>query len=44
MFRAPGFSITEKTLWAFEVLKELKIEIDSSVFPAKRSLGSSMLH
>jgi len=39
MFRAPGFSITEKNKWAFEVLYELGIEIDSSVFPAKRSHG-----
>lgn len=39
MFRAPGFSITEKNLWAFEILFELGIEIDSSVFPAGRSHG-----
>ena len=39
MFRAPGFSITEKNKWAFEVLHELGIEVDSSVFPAKRSHG-----
>jgi hypothetical protein len=39
MFRAPGFSITEKNLWAFEVLHELGIEIDSSVFPANRAHG-----
>lgn len=38
-FRAPGFSITEKNIWAFEVLHELGIEIDSSVFPARRSHG-----
>jgi peptidoglycan-N-acetylglucosamine deacetylase len=38
-FRAPGFSITEKNKWAFEVLYELGIEIDSSVFPANRSHG-----
>ena len=38
-FRAPGFSITEKNLWAFEVLYELGIESDSSVFPAVRSHG-----
>jgi polysaccharide deacetylase family protein (PEP-CTERM system associated) len=38
-FRAPGFSITEKNKWAFEVLHELGIEIDSSVFPAGRSHG-----
>tara|TARA_B100001059_G_C17828161_1_gene582831 strand:- start:2510 stop:3358 length:849 start_codon:yes stop_codon:yes gene_type:complete len=39
IFRAPGFSITEKNKWAFEVLYELGIESDSSVFPAKRSHG-----
>ena len=39
MFRAPGFSITEENLWAFEVLCELGIEIDSSVFPASRAHG-----
>jgi len=38
-FRAPGFSITEKNKWAFEVLYELGIEKDSSVFPAKRAHG-----
>ena len=39
MFRAPGFSITESNKWAFEVLHELGIEIDSSVFPAGRAHG-----
>lgn len=39
MFRAPGFSITEKNKWAFEVLYELGIEIDSSVFPSGRAHG-----
>lgn len=39
MFRAPGFSITEGNKWAFEVLHELGIEIDSSVFPAGRAHG-----
>ena len=38
-FRAPGFSITKNNLWAFEVLHELGITIDSSVFPAGRSHG-----
>ena len=28
-FRAPGFSITNKNKWAFEILYELGIEIDS---------------
>ena len=38
-FRAPGFSITEENKWAFEVLYELGIKKDSSVFPAGRSHG-----
>ncbi len=39
IFRAPGFSITEKNKWAFEVLHELGIETDSSVFPTGRAHG-----
>ena len=39
IFRAPGFSITENTKWAFEVLYELGIKLDSSIFPAGRSHG-----
>ena len=38
-FRAPGFSITKKNLWAFEVLHELGITKDSSIFPAIRAHG-----
>lgn len=38
-FRAPGFSITENNKWAFEVLAELGIEIDSSIFPASHTHG-----
>ena len=38
-FRAPGFSITEKNKWAFEVLFELGISKDLSVFPAGRAHG-----
>ena len=38
-FRAPGFSITKNNKWAFEVLHELGITKDSSVFPASRSHG-----
>ncbi len=38
-FRAPGFSITNETPWAFESLLKNGIEIDSSVFPTKRSHG-----
>ncbi|MFI3262666.1 MAG: polysaccharide deacetylase family protein [Rikenellaceae bacterium] len=38
-FRAPGFSIRESEPWAFEVLSELGIEIDCSVFPAAHAHG-----
>jgi polysaccharide deacetylase family protein (PEP-CTERM system associated) len=38
-FRAPGFSITKNNKWAFEVLYELGITTDSSVFPAGRAHG-----
>ena len=45
-FRAPGFSITTKNLWAFESLFELGITTDCSIFPAIRSHGgfSSYTH
>jgi polysaccharide deacetylase family protein (PEP-CTERM system associated) len=38
-FRAPGFSITEKNLWSFEIIHELGIDIDCSVFPSIRAHG-----
>lgn len=38
-YRAPGFSITGKNLWAFEELVNLGFEIDCSVFPAGRAHG-----
>lgn len=38
-FRAPGFSITEKNKWAFEVLVRNDIELDCSIFPAARAHG-----
>jgi len=38
-YRAPAFSITEKNKWAFEILTDLGIEFDSSIFPATRSFG-----
>ena len=38
-FRAPGFSITKNNKWAFEVLHELGIAKDCSVFPASRAHG-----
>ncbi|MCR4735973.1 MAG: polysaccharide deacetylase family protein [Treponema sp.] len=39
LFRAPGFSIRESESWAFEILSELGITTDCSVFPAKASHG-----
>jgi polysaccharide deacetylase family protein (PEP-CTERM system associated) len=38
-FRAAGFGITKKTPWAFEIIKEVGYEYDSSVFPALRGHG-----
>jgi len=38
-YRAPGFSLTEATPWAFEILAEAGITHDSSVFPAARAHG-----
>ena len=38
-YRAPGFSIKENNLWAFEVMIENGIEIDSSIFPSRRQHG-----
>lgn len=38
-YRAPAFSITKKTKWAFEILYENGIEIDCSIFPSSRSYG-----
>ncbi|WP_394741844.1 polysaccharide deacetylase family protein [Natronococcus roseus] len=34
-FRAPNFSITPKTRWAFDVLSESDLQYDSSVFPVR---------
>jgi len=39
LFRAPGFSITEKNKWAFEVLYNNGITHDCSIFPAGRAHG-----
>jgi peptidoglycan-N-acetylglucosamine deacetylase len=38
-FRAPAFSINDKTLWFFEILNKYGIDIDASVFPGKRDFG-----
>lgn len=39
IYRAPGFSITEKNPWAFEILQRAGIKIDCSVFPAHHDYG-----
>jgi len=39
IYRAPGFSIKKENRWAFEELAKLGIEIDCSIFPAKRAHG-----
>ncbi|MFZ4400708.1 MAG: polysaccharide deacetylase family protein [Bacteroidales bacterium] len=38
-YRAPGFSLTPETPWAFDVLADLGITHDSSVFPSERAHG-----
>lgn len=38
-FRAPGFSIREQEGWAFEILHDLGIRYDCSVFPASHAHG-----
>mgnify|MGYP005991436717 CR=1 FL=1 len=37
-FRAPVFSLTESTKWAYEVLEDLNFKYSSSVLPAKNPL------
>jgi len=38
-FRAPGFSIGKDNKWAFEAIVSLGIEVDCSIFPARRTHG-----
>lgn len=38
-FRAPGFSIREQDAWAFDILEDLGIKYDLSVFPAAHAHG-----
>jgi len=38
-YRAPGFSLKEENKWVFEVLVGNGIEVDCSIFPAKRAHG-----
>ena len=44
MYRAPAFSFTEDTPWAFEILNELGITHDASIFPAKPCSLQSKKH
>ena len=37
-YRASNWSITEKSLWAIDILKELDFEYDSSIYPTKNYL------
>ena len=38
-YRAPGFSIKKQNVWVFEILHELGIKYDASIFPAIRDDG-----
>jgi polysaccharide deacetylase family protein (PEP-CTERM system associated) len=38
-FRAPSFSITPGTEWAFDVMHDLGLRYDASLFPASRAHG-----
>jgi len=37
-YRAPSFTVVDKTLWAIEILKKNGLKYDSSVFPVKTHL------
>lgn len=37
-YRAPSFSITNRSLWALEILLELGFTVDSSIFPTRNPL------
>lgn len=39
IYRSPGFSLTEKDKWAFEVMVKYGIEVDCSIFPAHHAHG-----
>jgi polysaccharide deacetylase family protein (PEP-CTERM system associated) len=38
-YRAPSFSVTPRTAWALDVLRELGLRYDSSIFPIHHDLG-----
>jgi polysaccharide deacetylase family protein (PEP-CTERM system associated) len=37
-YRAPSYSITKKSLWALDILKELGFTTDSSIFPIRHDI------
>ena len=39
LFRAPGFSITERNIWAIDSLVEMGFRYDCSIFPAVHDYG-----
>ena len=41
VYRAPGFSLTSETLWALELLAEMGIITDCSVFPGRHAHGGT---
>ena len=38
-YRIPGFSLTQQSIWALDILGEEGVEVDCSVFPAVRGHG-----
>ena len=38
-YRIPGFSLTQESIWALDILGEEGVEVDCSVFPAVRGHG-----
>lgn len=38
-YRAPGFSIANSSLWALDILVELGLQYDASIFPLNRNHG-----
>ncbi|WP_293127414.1 XrtA system polysaccharide deacetylase [Microcoleus sp. bin38.metabat.b11b12b14.051] len=38
-YRAPGFSIANSSLWALDILVELGLQYDASIFPMNRNHG-----
>lgn len=43
-YRAPGFSITPNEFWAFDILADRGIQLDSSLFLASHAHGGFALH